>query len=155
MSDDAFPVNIVALFAEFVGALPMVTKVVLRPIHTDDPTGTVGIFAASWEPDDKNWMIGSPEPFATYRIGISTLIKNMTEETGRHDSSLLVKSLRVLLYRNPDLTLRLHQLSETSFDVIERATRVKVQRASFMDGTVQGQFAFCSVTHVAVSTEIT
>ena len=148
----AFPANIIDALTPILKGLDGVNTVVNRELTPTDASGTVGIWTAFWNPRD--WEIGSPEPFGRYNVFISTLVKHSDMQIGNQQSSVLVKSIRVMLYDRGTVQLALRQLSETSLDVTERVTRAGVLRQHFVDGSVSGQHAFGSVTQIYVDTEI-
>lgn len=153
VEDSAFPANLVDVISTFLADLPGVDQVQKRTVRQNDPNGTVGVIASSWVPTDQD--IGSSEPRGSYSIFISTLKKIASEAEARHDSSLLVKSIRLLMYRDRDLQLALRGLTETSYGMTERVARVRVKQQRFLDDGGNTAFISVSVTQIDVDTDIT
>jgi hypothetical protein len=150
MSD--FPVNIVDLIKTHLGGMTEVKNTKDAELTPTDPNGTVSIQVSSWRPVDHE--IGVPEPMGKYEVMISTLTKNGNRDDGRRESAKLAKKIRVLLFRDPNFSVQLAQLNESSDGYAERVTRSRVVEQGFLDGDLSGQFAFVTLTQLDVSTEI-
>lgn len=150
--DTAFPGNIVTCLQPFLAGLEGVDNVIGRVVRPTDPNGTVGIAVSSWIPTTQE--IGVGEPMGSYSVFVSTVQRYTSEVEGRRNSSLLVKSIRVLLYRNRDLHVALHQLTETISGLTESVSRARVKQQRFIDDKMQNAFLFLSVTQLDVDTDI-
>lgn len=149
----AFPDNIVVEFKTALAALPGIHSVSARPLRVNDPNACAGVYAMDWMPGE--YGIGQYDPFlCRYAVNIQLLVKHMQEEEARAQHSVLSKSIRVMVYRDAGLRIRLPQLSETSSGVTEKLSRWNVKAQRFLSNEVQGQFLFLSTTEVTVECEL-
>lgn len=153
MADLAFPDNLVNEFKTSLAQLPGIETVVGRALRMSDPNASAGVFATEWLPGEMG--IGKPrEPLDNrYTIVIQLLIKHMNEEEALAQHSVLSKSIRVMVYRDADLQVRLPQLSEESSGVRERVLKWGVRAQRFLSNELDKQFLFLSSTEVVVTTE--
>ena len=151
-SATAFPQNIVELLAERLALVPGVRSVVTRDLDPGDGNGTVGVWASDWEPIDHEMPV--PEPMGRYTFHIQTINKYAAVADGRAASSVLAKSIRVMLYRDPDLQVRLRQLSETSVGWRESGTRYGVSSQRYIDGQYLGEHLFLTISEAWLETRI-
>ena len=153
MAEIAFPANIVETLKLSLVELDGVTTVLGRALRMVDPNASVGVFATDWHGGEMG--IGHPpEPLDNkYNIVIQLLIKHMNEEEALAQHSVLSKSIRVMVYRDPALRVRLPQLSEASSGVTERVQKWGVRAQRYLANELDGQFLFLSSTEVEVTTE--
>lgn len=131
-------------------------QIVLRPLRSTDPSNVVGIFPGSWVPSNETAMIGQYEvPISTYIIKIQNMIKHLDEAQGRAMFSAIAKAIRAILYRDPDLRVRLGGLEEQMLSTVERVKRYGVSRQDFLSNEVPGAFVFLAITDVFIETETT
>lgn len=154
--EDIFPNNVVIALAEAMenrvdGLRGVVLK---RPLRKIDPGPSVGIFAVDWRPE--SYDIGKPDPaIHSYLFGIQALVKNGDEEIGRLEHGLLSKMVRVMLYRDDSLRVRLSGLTDTTLGVTERTLRWGVRQQRYIANEIQGTFLYLSTTEVWLETEST
>lgn len=148
----AFPDNLVAEFKTALIDLSGITAVLGRPLRMADPNASVGVFSVEWLPGEMG--IGQPqEPIdGRYSVTIQLLVKHMNEEEALAQHSVLSKSIRVMVYRDAGLRVRLPQLSEASSGVIERVLKWGVRSQRFLSNELDKQFLFLSSTEVVVTT---
>jgi hypothetical protein len=152
LSND-FPQNVVKELKASLTSMVGVDKVLQRPLKPTDPSGSVGIFATVWNPE--GWQIGQYDPAVTqYGITVQTFVKHGSEEVGIALHSKLAKRLRVMLYRDEELRLRLGSLSTTEGAVVERAQRWGIRNQRYLSNEFQGNFLFLAVTEMWLQTEI-
>lgn len=148
-----FPDNIVQEFKSALAGLGGIDAVVGRRLRMSDSNACVGVFAEEWLPGEMG--IGQPmEPLDNrYTITIQLLIKHAQEEEALSQHSVLSKSIRVMVYRDPDLRVRLPQLSETYMQRRESVQKWDVRAQRFMSNEIEGTFLYLSSTEVIVTTE--
>lgn len=148
-----FPENIIEEIKVSLLEMEGVDHVIRRPLRPTDPTESVGVFAMSWSPED--WQIGQFDPAVTqYLIAIQTFVKHGNEEEGVTAHARLAKRVRVMLYRDDDLRLRLGTLSAVEDGLTERTQRWGVRAQRYLSNELQGNFLFLAVTELWVETEI-
>lgn len=146
-----FPINVIDVLAEELKSLPagIVLRRALRPT---DPDRSVGIYAMDWTPRDS--VIGQFDPaVATYTYTVQAMVKHANEEEGRHDHAAYAQAVRLMLYRDPALRVRLAGLSETDGNVTERSQRWGVRAQRYASNEVDGEFIYLSTTEFWVETE--
>lgn len=150
-----FPYNVsVALAEQIVEDLPEVSVVVLRDLMLIDPNRSVGIDVVEWSPKDYE-ICGSSQPSITsYRYTIRTLVRAIPESLALAENASLAKKLRVMLYRPQGASIRLAPLSSTTFGVVERFMRMRVEKQTFRSIQPEGnEFIVMSSTQISVETE--
>lgn len=153
----AFPGNIAYTFETNLARNPYVDQVVSRPIMEDDANMTVGIHVDAWEPDGTDpYEIGQEEPtFQRYTFAIEYLVRFVGDVAeGRNVHSRASKSIRAMLYRDPELALQLRRLSETAEGTIERSKRVVILRQRFFSNRMRSGMVHLSVIQGYVQTEL-
>ena len=130
--------------------------VVPRPLGAEDPSMSVGVFSESWAADEDTYVIGQFEPTeATYTIRVQSMIKALNHADGRRAHSNLAKAIRVILYRDTTLQLRLRESSEELLSSIERVNKFAVTRTEFLSGRAGGSFMFMATTYIRIGTSTT
>lgn len=153
--DSGFPYNVVteletAFRANEELALAAVVGRALRPT---DPSRTLGIVANTWSQVQPP-LIGQYDPSITaYDYELQLLVKHAKEDEGRRVAAQLSKTLRVMLYRDPDLRVGLASLSESSMQMTERVTKWSVRRQSFLANEINGQFIFLTTSEIVVEVD--
>lgn len=138
MLDNGTPTGVPAIFA--------------RPLRHTDPYVCIGVVATEWVPDELE--IGGTEPtLSTYTIHIQAFAKHTDEQVGSLTHSLLTKSVRAMLYRDPALRVALGSLNESSLGITERAQRWGVRQQRYASNEIDGQFVFLSTTDFWLQTE--
>lgn len=153
MAELDFPENVVAELKTSFESMGEVDTVVARPLKPTDPHLSLGVFAIDWTPRD--FVIGQYDPAVTrYMVGIQSFVKHGNEEEGIALHTRLAKMVRVMLYRDEGLRVRLGSLSTTEFGVTERIQRWGVQTQRYISNEFQGSFLYLAVTELWVETEI-
>lgn len=157
-----FPENIVAEVrtsltamqdTSVVPAVPLFDTILGRPLRPTDPHLSAGVFAIDWNPLE--WQIGQWDPAVTrYMVGIQTFVKHGDEQEGIALHTRLGKKVRVMLYRDEDLRVRLSSLSITEDGVTERIQRWGVQTQRYLSNEINNNFMFLAVTELWCETEI-
>lgn len=153
MSSKSFPENIIEVLRDyFLESSIEPEGVYLRPLVTADHSEAMGIFATEWKPVDN--QIGQWDPvLARYTIKVQILIKHTDEEDGRAASSIAAKNIRVMLYRDNDLRVRLTELFETGNGYTERVQRWGVRGQDFLINEGKGEFMFLASADLWIETE--
>jgi hypothetical protein len=152
-----FPGNIVEeIETALQGGMPE-HNVVSRPIRRVDPNYTIGIFATDWLPDEQSIQIGDQaEPVLNrYMLRIQNLVVSADAIAGREQFSSFSKSIRVILYRDPVLNVRLRSLTEVLILSKESVKRFGVTRQRFLNNELNGNWLFVAQTDLWVETEVT
>lgn len=150
-----FPMNIVEVLHDYMKAeLDESFTVLKRPLRTQDPNLSVGIFPNDWVPVANSREMGfAGDTLSTHLVRVHLLIKAGEEQAGRYLSGIHAKKLRTMLAHDADLQLRLGQLSEVSGSIKERAQRFGVRNQRFLNNELTGQFIFLATTEFWVETE--
>jgi hypothetical protein len=148
-----FPENVVEELATMLAEVTDVDVVIRRPLRPTDPNGSIGVYAIDWAPTDH--AIGQFDPAVTrYKFAVQSFVKHGDDEVGVILHSQLAKRVRVMLYRDEELRVRLGSLSTDEDGVIERLLRWGVQTQRYLSNEVQGTFLYLAVTELWVDTEI-
>lgn len=132
-----------------------VASFVNRPLRISDPARSCGLFALTWQPMADSQQIGQQEPAINrYDIRIQTLVKHAQEIEGRALSSLDAKSIRVILYRDRDLKLRLLTLTEELLSSKETFKRFGIRRQNLLNTEMRGTFVYLNTTEVWFESEV-
>lgn len=125
-----------------------------RALRITDPARSASTFALTWQPMNDSQQIGQMEPALNrYELRIQTLVKHANEEEGIALSSLDAKSVRVILYRDPNLKIRLLALSEELMSSRETVKRYGVRRQNLLNTDIKGVFCFLTTTEIWVESE--
>lgn len=148
-----FPENIVRELKSSLAAIEGVDIVLRRPLRPTDPTGSLGVYASMWDPSE--FEIGQYDPAVTrYQVILQSMIKHGNEEEGVSEHAALAKRIRVMLYRDEALRVRLHSLSISDGGLAESVRRYGVTRQNYLNNELQGTFLFLAVTELWFDTEI-
>lgn len=127
-----------------------------RPLSSEDPSFSVGVFADSWAADEESYEIGQFEPTRNvYVIRVQSMIKSLEHTAGRQAHANLAKAIRVILYRDSELQLRLRSSNEEMMSSIERVDGFAVTRTEFLSGRVGASFMFMATTYTRITTNTT
>jgi hypothetical protein len=151
----AFPGNVVEVLNQYFAEHFDDYWVVNRAVRAGDPHKTIGIVAENWEPVEGSSELGIREPILhRYQFLIHNLTLSDDEVIGRDYFSNISKLIRVILYRNPELQLSLHELSEELLGQTERFKRSGVTRQRYAPGYLSGTWNFVGITSFWIETEI-
>ena len=155
MADTPFPDNILDELQVTMAEYMTEFAILRRPLRHTDPAQSLGIFAADWTPNQDTIQMGPQrEPVvATYDLRIQLLIKATDEVTGRSMFGLSSKTLRAILYRDPDLVVRLTALTETILGTRETVKKFGVRRQRFLNNELQGRLMWLATTDLWLETE--
>lgn len=131
--------------------------IIERPLRFSDPERSIGVHPVDWQPVQQSAQIGQQEnALARYLIRIQNMVKHTDEIEGRAMYNADAKMIRVILYRDQGLRVRLGELNETLLDTIERFKRMGIQTQRFMNNELStGSFVYLATTDLWVETEIT
>lgn len=151
MADTLFPYNVVDIVAEAAQARDGEAVIVKRPVHEEDPSKTVGIFAQDWTPTDDE--IGGMGPtISRYLYRLQVMIKAGNEEEGQRDHAILSKSLRSMLYLDSDLEVAYASLTETMDGLRESFSNRGVLTQRFFSSEMGRTFVYLSTIDLWVDT---
>lgn len=154
-----FPNNVVNLLATRSLLIDPDVRVFRRPLRESDPQQSIGIIAATWEPDEESLEIraflpGHHEPtLQTYLIGIQAFVKDFNEERGLARHSVMSKLIRSMLYRDDPLAVGLRSLSVTMNDSVESTRRWGIRTQRFFSNEIDGDFLYLSTLEFWLDTE--
>lgn len=130
--------------------------IVPRPLRMTDGAASIGVYPSTWTDVPGTKEIGHIESAENrYVMKIQTMRKSMQESEGRALFANDSKLVRVILYRDPDLRLRLGGLQETLLGSVETVQRFMVARQNYESSELSGQFVYLSVTDYFIDTSIT
>jgi hypothetical protein len=148
-----FPENVVSELEISLSDIQQVGNVFRRPLKPTDPSNSIGIYATLWMPQE--YQIGQYDPAVTrYSIVVQSFVKNGSEEEGIAQHSRLAKRIKIMLYRDDALRLRLAGLSTTEGGVTERTLRWGVQNQRYLSNEIQNTFLFLATTEMWIETEV-
>ena len=152
-----FPSTFVRAIAESLARWMPHHVILERTLHQEDINASVGVYAEEWTSNQDTFVMGGQvEPVeSAYHLRVRNLVKAMDEETGRALFSNDAKMIKVILYRDPDLRVRLGELQETMMDTIERFKRFRVTRQQYASARMSGVFQYVATTEVIIDTETT
>lgn len=156
LGDNAFPTNGLMVLYDRLALIEGVALVVRRPIRPIDPSFTIGVTSQDWEPNGGPEMRGRTNPDPTisrYIYAIQAFVKHSDVDEGLRLHAYLAKKIRVMLYRDPDLRVRLAALTEDDLGVHERTQRWGVRRQNYMSNEVDGTWLHLSTTEFYLETE--
>ena len=149
-----FPMNVVDVLHDRLAKLMPDHAVIDRPLRTSDPARSIGLYVADWNPEGNSQEIGQYEPtVSTYQFRVQNLVKHTDEIAGKALFALDAKSVRVVLYRDPNLRLLLSELVEELIGTRERATLWGVARQRFLSNEMRGTFVYLAQTDFWLKTE--
>jgi hypothetical protein len=132
--------------------------IVARPVGPLDPSRTVGIFPATWVANPEDKLIGVPnrEPYqAVYTITIHNIVIHADPIEGRRLFGIDSKSIRAILYRDPEFTVALAGLTESFLGSVERVKKYDVLRQEYMSNKSGISFLYLCKTEFIITTETT
>lgn len=144
--DVEFPNNVIALIAlrtkQLVDPDLFVVK---RPLRTNDPSQTVGIFPSLKAPNESSLEVAGPTPTGPtinrYNVIVQTVVKDTVEENAISIHSILSNRLYRMLYRDYPLHQGLTALAVVADNSSrERMQRRGVQLQRYLSNEVQGSF---------------
>lgn len=147
-----FPTAIVDALSDELALTLGAGKVLRRPLRPTDPDASIGVIAADWVPNAM--VIGQHDPaIGTYLIQIQAFVKHTNEEEGRDEHADFAQRIRLMLYRNTTLRVRLSGLSHSVDGLIERVQRWGIRQQRFASNEVDGEFLYLSTTEFWIETE--
>lgn len=151
-----FPYRFVEVIQSVLAEWMSTHQVVARPLRMTDAARSIGIYPASWSELPNTKVMGQIESVENrYVIKIQVMVKSMNEEHGRALFANDSKALRVILYRDPDLRVRLGGLQEVLLGSSEMVQKFGVTRQSFEQTELAGSFVFVSMTDYTIDTATT
>lgn len=131
-------------------------EIIDRPLRLPDPARCVGVYAVDMAPDQQNAaLIGQSEPVVNrYNFRIQNMVKATNEPEARALFTLDSKSIRVILYRDNQLLVRLKSLTEELLGTRERFQRFGVSRQRFLNNELKGHFVYLAQTDIWVETDL-
>lgn len=151
-----FPLNVTDVIKAAIDAnLAPDVETVFRPLRTNDPNNSYGIFPVDWGGNQETILMGGPPVPALqrYNYRIHQMMKYGDEQEGRAAFSVAAKKLRVMLYHDRDLAVALGQLAESESSRTERYKRLGIRQQRFLNNELNKQFIFLSATELWVETE--
>lgn len=127
-----------------------------RPVRNVDPPRSIGVFSVSWRADQESFMIGQAEPtLSRYVVRIQNVAKGFDEGEVMAAFANDAKTIRVILYRDTDLRVRLGGLQEAFMTSVERVTKMQVLGQDYLSTRLTAEFMHVATTDVLIETETT
>lgn len=150
-----FPVNVVDALVASMKKYMVEHTVVERPVRFIDPARSIGVYVADWSPLEDSQQIGQYEPtLGRYLYRIQNMVKATDEVTGKTYFGADSKMIRAVLYRDPDLHVRLAGLVEEVLGSRESAKRWGVSRTRFLNTELKSQFTYIAQTDFWLESEV-
>ena len=131
-------------------------QIVPRGLRVTDSAQSIGVFPATWAEIPNTKEMGHIEGVENrYTLKIQVMRKSMDEAMGRAQFANDSKLVRVILYRDPTLQVRLGGLQEVLLGSSEMVQRFGVMRQQFETSELAGSFTFLSITDYIIDTSIT
>lgn len=143
--DTEFPNNAISLIAlRIKQVVDPDLAVVKRPLRTNDPSQTVGVFPSLKAPNETTIETSGPVPtgptISRYNVIVQTVVKDTVEENAISVHSILSNRLFRMLYRDNPLHLGLTALAVVADNSQERMQRRGVQLQRYLSNEIQGSF---------------
>ena len=156
--ESVFPGNVIECLVTVLPGVDEDAYVLTRPLRPTDPNYSIGVYAATWTPNEDSHEIGhTPAPEATlnnYQIGVQTMIKDSDPERGLTIGTIFARRVLSVLYRNEPLRLALGSLYVEDGASRESMKRFGVRSQRFMSNDIEGNFVFVSVLEFWIETEM-
>lgn len=150
-----FPMNVVGELKIALTTHMTDHTVIERPLRYADPARSIGVFVVDAAPLSDTQQIGQREPTLTrYQYRIQNLVKHSDEVMGKAWFSLDAKSIKAVLYRDSQLTLRLAALVEEVLGTKETAKQWGVSRQRFLSNELRSQFVYLAQTDFWLESEL-
>lgn len=155
-STSGFPMNIIEELVTSYETFMPDHSIIERPLRYTDPAQSVGIFIVDQTPERQTLQIGQREPVVnTYSCCIQNMVKATDEVHGRKLFGLDAKTVRVILYRDTNLLVRLSALVEDFMGSRERFTQIGLSRTRFLNNELsRGQFVWLARSDIWIQTEV-
>lgn len=151
---NGFPVNVVDEIKVSMEQYMPDHAVIPRQVRFMDPARSIGIYVVDWTPDEQSHQIGQQEPALNrYLYRVQNMVKAADEIEGKALFSLDSKLVRVVLYRDLDLHVRLAALDEELMGSREVAKRWGVARQRFLNTELKSQFVYIAQTDFWLESE--
>lgn len=130
--------------------------VVPRPLRMQEAPRSIGVYPATWQEDEDSHLIGQSEAANNrYLMKIQVMTKHLEELIGRALFANDTKLVRVILYRDPELRVRLLSLQEELLESKEMVQKYRVVRQTFDTADLAGSFVFLSTTDLLIESSTT
>lgn len=127
-----------------------------RPVRNTDPPRSVGVFSVSWRADVESFGIGQVEPTLNrYVVRVQNVAKGFDEGEVMAAFTNDAKTIRVILYRDLDLRVRLSGLQEAFMSSVERVHKMQVLGQDYLSTRLTAEFMHVATTDVLIETETT
>lgn len=162
-ADEAvFPNNVVKLMADRFAKLDQDLQVFKRPLRSDDPVQSIGVFGALWTPDNESFemkgfnAVSPQEPtLQRYSIAIQAFVKDMDEVRGLMAHSVLSKMVLAMIYRDEPLRVGLAGLATSMYGVTEKTRRWGVTTQRYLNNELNSEWLYLSTVECWLETENT
>jgi hypothetical protein len=153
-----FPNNVVDAVAIRFGGIDSDLRVFRRPLRHTDPSQSIGVLAAMWEPDeDSQEMLGKTVAQPTvdrYICAVQAFVKDINEERGLARHSVLSELVRTTLYGDPTLHVWLRSLQTDILGVRKRLLKWGIRRQTYVSNEIDENFLYLSTLEFEVETEM-
>lgn len=151
--EEVWPTMVLPVLAEEIAdAVPEIEAIAFRTIELDDPATSLGITVKSW--DGQEFCIGARYPdFADYQYQLELIVRGTPRTAVVIKHAQLTKKLRTMLYQRPALYLRLPLLTDTSFGITEKFSRLTIGKQLYESGVTGNAFIAASDTTLIIRTE--
>ena len=140
------------LAEEISDAIPEIDAIIFRDVELDDPSTSLGIKVSTW--DGGEFCIGARYPdFADYNYSLELIVRGAPRSAVVIRHAQLTKKLRAMLYQRPALYLRLPLLTDTSFGITEKFSRLTIGKQTYESGATGNAFIAVSNTTLTIRTE--
>jgi len=152
-SSKPFPLNVLGVLKLHLAQIEGVDTAIMRPLRTNDPNGTIGIFPESYTPT--GFQIGGKNGPVddVYNFTIQHLVKHTNEEEGGLQSFLVAHRIKNVLHRTGALRTAMHTLSFSDGGLTEKSRQADVTSQRYLSNGINSQFTYLSVTGITVKTE--
>lgn len=153
----AFPYNLVDAFAAEAVTYFSVEgyNVVRRPIRLMDSGPFISVFPWDVAADPSSYQIGQIEPATrNYTLRLQTKVEAADEEEGMVLATNAATRLTVMLYKAPQLPVRLTSCSVDLLGLRENYKRHTVLNTKFINGALNNGFVYMTSTDIKVETEL-
>ncbi len=158
--DSCFPNNAVLAIRDTMQGIDEALFVTTRQLRPSDPNEALGVFAMQWNPNEDSYELrgtefGAEPTVQRYNIGVQCAVKDMDEERGLNRHAAFAKTVRAMLYRDPDLAVSLRSLTVSLLGETERTMRYGIRTQRYMSTEIEGTWLYLATLEFWLETETT
>lgn len=158
ISEDVFPGPAILLVAARMEMLGDNLTVVKRPLRTNDPSLSIGVYATSWAPTPNSMeMMGVEHAHSStleqYSLTIESFVKDAEEQHGLATHSALNELVRTTLGSDLALRASLGGLQATLNGTTKELQRFWVRSSRYLNSKLGGAFLYLATNELMLEVQ--